>query len=287
VPIKLILVPMDGSDDSARVLATAKVVAERFDAHIKAIHVVPRAEKPFLFDRIPPGVKKMVAEETEKAVRQRVDMVRKQFEEHCQEYGLAVVDGPAAGNGTSASLFVENGNPADVLVAHGRLSDVVTIARPAPREGRVRRSPLGETVEAILLYTGRPVLIVPPDWVPRRVERAAVGWNESLEASRALSATIPWLRQMTSITVISSRKRAASTDRLLEYLSLHGCSADVQLLDGRRSSVGEAMLDFCKAGNVEFLVVGGFSRARSRQLLFGGVTQHLLNHSNLITAMVH
>ena len=40
--IKIILVPLDGSDSSAEALDTALVVAGRFNAHIKAVHVVTK-----------------------------------------------------------------------------------------------------------------------------------------------------------------------------------------------------------------------------------------------------
>ena len=38
--IKVILVPVDGSDHSAEVLDTALVIAKRFDSHIKVVHVL-------------------------------------------------------------------------------------------------------------------------------------------------------------------------------------------------------------------------------------------------------
>ena len=38
--IKIILVPVDGSERSAAVLGTAEVIANRFGAHVKVVHVV-------------------------------------------------------------------------------------------------------------------------------------------------------------------------------------------------------------------------------------------------------
>ena len=37
--IKVILVPVDGTEHSAEVLATALIIAKRFDSHIKVVHV--------------------------------------------------------------------------------------------------------------------------------------------------------------------------------------------------------------------------------------------------------
>ena len=44
--IKVILVPVDGTERSAEVLETALVIARRFDSHIKVVHVRERAHEP-------------------------------------------------------------------------------------------------------------------------------------------------------------------------------------------------------------------------------------------------
>ncbi|MDH3452018.1 MAG: universal stress protein, partial [Gammaproteobacteria bacterium] len=189
--------------------------------------------------------------------------------------------------GVSADWCEEFGEVSDCIVRYGRVADAVTIARPDLEIHSVRRTPAGRNLQAVLLGVGRPVVVVPPTWQAKRIEHAAIGWNESLEASRALAMTIPWLVQMQTVTVIVSNKRKAAVQALLDYLAAHGIEAQVRLLDTGRGPVGQAILDSCAAAGAELLVVGGFSHSRSRQLLFGGVTQHLLNHSEIVTVMVH
>jgi len=131
------------------------------------------------------------------------------------------------------------------------------------------------------------VLIEPPKCRAKRCERVAIGWNESAEASRALAMTLPLLVEMSAVTIIVSKKRKPRVKALVNYLAWNGVEATVALLDGRGSSVGESMLNVCSDIGTEFLIVGGFSHARARELLFGGVTRHLLTHSNIVTIMVH
>ncbi|MDH3688549.1 MAG: universal stress protein [Gammaproteobacteria bacterium] len=287
--IKKILVPLDGSNASYDVLDTALVVAKRFGAHIDALHVMQRPEDaaPFMFDRIPGKLRETVAREVEKYEREEAAAVRQKFENFCERNNLEIRDSPAAQSGVTATWHEEFGRTSEVLVRCGRLADVIATARPKMRKGAVRRSPIGENVEAVMLGSGRPVLIVPPKWKAKRVEHAAIGWNESVEASRALAMTMPWLEQMSTVTVIVSKKRKDGAERLSNYLALHGVHAQVQYLDGKGNSVGDSILRICSEGGVEFLVVGGFSHARARQLLFGGVTQHLLRFCDIITVMVH
>lgn len=286
--IKIILVPLDGSEESFKILDTAVIVANRFDAHIEVVHVMQRPADcvPFVFDSVSAKLKNAVTAEAEEDVREQAAEVRKTFEQFCETNGVVITDDIVVDKVTAA-WREEFGRVSEVLVRRGRLADAVAIARPAVRKSTIRRSPVGENLQAVMLRTGRPVLIVPPGWKPHQVEHAAIGWNESLEASRALAMVMPWLPQMASVNVIVSRKRQPRVQALLDYLAWHDVKADVQLLDGRGDSVGTAMLNICSDVGADFLVVGGFSHARARELLFGGVTRHLLAHSSIMTVMVH
>jgi nucleotide-binding universal stress UspA family protein len=184
-------------------------------------------------------------------------------------------------------LHQESGSVDEVLIHHGRVSDVTAVPRPKLKEGVMRRSPVGRAIEAILLRTGRPVLIEPPKSNVKKCSRIVLGWNDSLECSRALAMTIPWLVGLDEITVLVSKKRKSSTRELVEYLSWYNVKANIVVLDDKGKSIGEAMLNACNEAKADILVVGGFSYARARQLLFGGVTHHLLLHSNVVTIMAH
>jgi nucleotide-binding universal stress UspA family protein len=140
-----------------------------------------------------------------------------------------------------------------------------------------------------MLHSGRPVLIVPPteEWKAHRANHAAIGWNDSVEASRALCMTLPWLTQMKKVSVLVSKKREQGVGEVVDYLKRHGCKADYQVLAGKGTNVGKKMLGTCADIGAEFLVVGGFSHTRTRQRLFGGVTSYLLKNTNIITVMAH
>jgi nucleotide-binding universal stress UspA family protein len=285
--IKSILVPLDGSEASFSALDTALVVADRFDAKIKALHVRPKAGVlPYELDYVSANLKKSVIEETDKKSREAALEIQHRFNTFCDNHHIKVGDS-LNDDGIGAKWFEEAGSVSEVLIRHGRLCDVIATSRPDRKPGTLLRSPAGETMESLLMRAGRPILMVPPDWRARKVGRAAVAWNESLEASRALAMTMPWLSGMDEVTVIVGRKRERSVPLLCEYLSLHGVSATVKYLPSRIKSAGEAILDCCEDNAVEMLVVGGFSHTRSRQLVFGGVTRFLLTHSNVITVMVH
>ena len=81
--IKIILVPLDGNEHSADVLDTALVIANRFNAHIKAVHVREHTSEPFMFSGMPASYRKEFAEMSSKAVDSVEDTVPQQFVEFC------------------------------------------------------------------------------------------------------------------------------------------------------------------------------------------------------------
>jgi len=288
MPIKIILVPIGGNKESLTALNRAFVVANRFGAHIKALHVMERMSEAVSFEfHLPAKLRGSVQAAAEQSALARADELRAGFETACRQANVTLSDKPTKGGGPSAGWHQEFGHVEDTLIRYARLSDLVTVQRPVSHEGSGRRSPAGRAIEAMLCETGRPVLIEPPMAEVEQFERVAIGWNESTEASRAIAMTLPWLIDMREVTILSSKKREAGANALVEYLSWHGITSTVIFLNGKGDSAGEAILNVCAEEQAGFLVVGGFSHARARELLFGGVTRHLLTHSNIPTLMVH
>ncbi|MBT3046141.1 MAG: universal stress protein [gamma proteobacterium symbiont of Ctena orbiculata] len=286
--IKTILVPIGGRKASMTALERAFVIAERFGAHIKAVHVMERAFDAVSFEfHLPAHLRGSVEESSEQSAKVQADEYREAFEDACNKANVTISDKPTSGTGVSAGWHQEFGHVEDVLVRHARLSDVVTVPQPVIASGPARRSPVGRAIEAMLCATGRPVLIDPPKCEIKQCNSVAIGWNESTEASRAVAMTMPWLTVMNRVTIIASRKRERGANELAEYLSWHDVKAEIAFLDSQGDSVGEAMLNICKSTSTGFLIVGGFSHSRARELLFGGVTRHLLAHSTIPTLMVH
>jgi len=285
--IKVILVPVDGTERSADVLDTALVIAKRFDAHIKVVHVREHAHEPYMFGGIPKNYREEFARMSQKAVDATVSTVRDQFNAFCKQGGIKVTRKPSNAQEITASLHVLEGDAEGVLDRESRLVDVIAMSRPT--RSHIGGHSVGELHESLMLHSGRPVLIVPPadEWKAHRADHAAVGWNDSVEASRALCMTLPWLSQMKKVSVLVSKKREEGVGEVVDYLKRHGCKADYQVLAGRGTNVGKKMLATCADIGAEFLVVGGFSHTRTRQRLFGGVTSHLLHNTNIITVMAH
>lgn len=285
--IKAILVPTDGEETMSTVLDTAIVVARRFAAHITVFHVSDSSMKSAMYTNMSRDLKQKVLDEEKKILVAKADEIRNRVEAFAKKRRIALSDRPLEEEKISMSFHHEIGTKRETLVHWARLFDTTAVMRPAKTKGRLGLALYGNALEAIMLQSGKPVLMVPPDWEAHRTQNAVVAWNHSLEASRALAMTIPWLVQMKKVTVVVPKRLLESGERVVEHLAWHGANAEVETLNRRTSTVGKRILKICDNVGAEFLVMGGYSHSRMQEHVLGGVTDHILRNSTVITVMAH
>jgi nucleotide-binding universal stress UspA family protein len=281
--IKKILVPLDGGQLNQAVLETALAGARRFQAHLEVLYVraSPREMLPYATLGMSASMKRSVVEAAERSSAESAQQVRAAFEKFCRDNDLAIVAKPPAPDTATAGWREETGHAGEVLIRHGRLSDLIFVARPT--EGATT----AETLETALLETGQPLVIVPPTANTCIASRIAIGWNASAEAARAIAEAMVCLASADAVHVLAARKRAASAAEVLEYLGWHGVKAELKIFDGGSRFVGETLLEESHALGADLLVIGGYTHTRARQLLLGGVTNHVLAHTDIPVFMAH
>lgn len=281
--IKKILVPLDGNQLNQAVLDTALAGARRFQAHLEVLYVRPdpREMLPYATLGMSDTMKQTVIEAAQRSGAEIAKHIRATFEQFCRDNKLALIDKPPASDKASASWREETGHPGEALIRRGRLSDLIFVARPGEERAAA------ETLETALLETGRPLVVVPPKSHKCIASRITLGWNASAEAARAVSQALPCLSSAEAVTVLVSRKRTASAEELVEYLAWHDVKAAVKVFNPGSRSVGETLLDESRKLKADLLVIGGYSHTRARELLFGGVTSHILEATDVPVFMTH
>lgn len=269
--IRSILVPVDPDRDWLAVLEAAYIVARRFDSHITVLHVT-RALRPG------DGNSREDIDDAE---------IKALIQKFAKQKRIDVSDKPTSKDGISISFKHEVGDRAEIFIHWARLFDTTAVMRPRPRGRLFRRSKSSTPLEEILVHSGRPLMVVPPDWNIHKAQHAVVAWNSSLEASRAIAMTLPWLVQMKKVTVVSAKKKLSGAEQLVQQLAWHGAKAVAMPLNRRTSSVPKRLLKICENEGADFLVMGGYSHSRMQERVFGGVTEHILKHSKIVTVMVH
>lgn len=282
--IKAILVALAGMDREASVLETALQAARAFDAHLEVLHVRPDPNGVFAFMTEPmsESAVELIVDAAEKGAAELAAKARARFEEFCQANGVA--EAAPAGGGVFAMWREETGEQGQVTARYGRLADLSVVARPA------EDTPAPAMLEAALLETGKPVLIAPAEARTTLGTNVVIAWNGTAEASRAVAAAMPFLEAADRVTVLTAEEDGrfvANAADLTGYLSWHGISASVGTVDTGAAATGEALLGEAGRIGADLLVMGGYGHSRVREIILGGVTNHILANAGLPVLMAH
>jgi nucleotide-binding universal stress UspA family protein len=286
--IKTILVTAAGTETDPASFAAALAVARPFGAHLDVLHVrsdPTGAAVAMASDGGSGALTAGLIDQLEQDARNREAAAKQSFSRFCSEAALAETDAPprgAAGK-PSAGWHVETGDEPRWVAAYGLTADLILIARTPEEE--IGRS----TLEAALLETGRPLLIPAASGMPSSVDRVAIAWKPTAQASRAVALAMPFLLRAKEVAILTVEEPPGDhgpADRLVRNLAWHGCTARSEQL--RQGHEGAAATLLKAAGErADLLVMGGYGHSRLREWVFGGFTQHALAEAPLAVLMAH
>ncbi len=285
--VRTILVPVRGDGKGERVLDHALNVARQYSAHLDVVHCRPRPEDLLPFGvSVPAILKKNILASAQTLADEEERQVKGRFDDYCARHQLTVVDAPPwPSDRVSVSWRERTGKQAAIVGLYGRLADVTAVAQP----DRQRNVGLN-TLEAALLETGRLVLMCPPKAPGGVGSHVALGWNGSSEISRAITAALPILKTAETVTLLSAsdgKNGPLGPEDGQAYLASHGIECGIRTMSARATETGQALLAGAKEAGADFLLMGAYGQSRRRELILGGVTQHIIDHAVLPVFLVH
>ncbi len=285
--IKTILVPATGTDADSGVFTAALNVARLFAAHLDFLHVRldPGDIAAALATDFSGGVASAtLIERLEADAAQRAEKAQKIFQAFCERERLPVATAASDPQAISAQWHQETGNEAAWIAEYGRTSDLLVVGRSAEVAGGGRAM-----LEAALLATGRPLLI--PELAPVKPETIAIAWKSTREAARAVTAAAPFLAKAKRIVILTvpedSRIDREAGTRLFATLHRHNPATEARHLQPGSRGAAETLLAAAAEIGAGLLVMGGYGHSRMRELIFGGVTEHVLRAAALTVLMAH
>ena len=173
---------------------------------------------------------------------------------------------------------------ADSLVGEwGKRSDYLVLSRPARHANAADRLEL----QAALFDTDRPVLLVPPGPAASFGERIAIAWRDDKRTVRAVLAALRLLSKAQQVHVLAGMREGVPPPGLPAILGEHGIEATLHVLPIGKGVFGEALLAKAHALGADMLVMGAYTQHPWREVLLGGVTQHMLAHADLPVLLRH
>jgi nucleotide-binding universal stress UspA family protein len=175
------------------------------------------------------------------------------------------------------------------LVAHARYADLTIVGRPDVATTDSIPFALPET---LVLASGRPVLLLPPNPQPSGRRRVLVGWNAGREATRAVADALPFLvkAETVEVLVVDCERNSASHGKepgadIARHLARHGVEVEVRRMSSGSEDVGRLLLARAAAFGADLLVMGAYGHSRFTELVFGGATRTALHEAPLPVLM--
>jgi nucleotide-binding universal stress UspA family protein len=181
--------------------------------------------------------------------------------------------------------------PTEFVVRQARSADLIIVGgthHPVLRDPYRSVDP-----GALLLRSGRPILVVPPGVTSLAAKRIAVAWSDTREARRAVVDALALLQKAEAVAVVEfygPGEESGAQQRVkdvVQFLARHGVTtarAQVQPIDG---TVPNSLLQFTRAQSIDLVVAGGYGHTRLGEWIFGGVTHDLLVNSSLCCVLSH
>jgi nucleotide-binding universal stress UspA family protein len=285
--IKTILVAASGNPTDMATFAASLSVARTFAAHIDVLHVRydPTSAAVAMASDVGSGAMTAgLMEQLENDARGREAKAREGFARFCGNAGIAETSGPSAGDKPSAEWHVEAGDEPRWVARYGLAADLIVASR-SPDDELLGRP----TLEAVLLETGRPLLIPSTAAMPASIERVAIAWKPTPHTARAVGLALPFLGRAKEAVVMTVAERPDehdSTDRLVRSLGWHGLAARAERLQPGTGDAATTLLAAAK-DRADLLVMGGYGHTRLREWVFGGFTQQVLAGAPLPVLMAH
>jgi nucleotide-binding universal stress UspA family protein len=287
--IRVVLIPLFGSEADSLCLRAGMAVAKRFGAHVEGlfVRIDPADVIPAIGDGVSPAVVMQLTEAAAAEVARQSAAASGAFHAACDEAGIARADSPGHSAAASARWTELMGRRDEILPRRARVSDLTVLPRPhddAPPE-------LGAVLEATLFGAGRPLLIVPPGGAREPGRTIAIAWNGGAEAARAVGWAVPFLESAKAahcLTAQTRRTRADVAADLSDYLAWRGVACERHAIAPREDEpVGAALLRVASEIGADLLVMGGYGRTRLSELVLGGVTRHVLAQAELPILISH
>ncbi len=283
--IRKIIVPVRGDGKGDNVIAHAASLARRFNAHVQITHCRARPEDLMPFGvPLPAFLKKQILEQAVSVADQEEQGLRDEVKALAKQFKLTVTDTPT-GRSATASWVEETGRQVDVIKRHGRLSDIICVAKPD-----VDRNLGANTLKAALFNTGRPVMMCPEaeGALAELGSHIAIAWNGSTEASRAVALTMGLIEKADRVTILTSGAEihGAGTDDLVSYLGMRDVDSSVSKFEAK-DSIGSQLLDQAVKCGADVMIMGAYGDSHELETVFGGNTQVVVDNATMPVIMVH
>lgn len=279
---KKIFFPIGGGDELEERLYAALLIAKTFETNLEILQCGLKSNiSMYKTMSIPRDILNKIDEVVDSKYEEDNNELQALFEKVALEVDINISSG-ALKEKAFAYLKIREGLRSTLIEQESKFCDLVIAAAP----------PAGVTTatfENAVLKSGKSVLMFPRIMRKFSLDSIIIGWNNSTEASRAITSSIELLKKAQRVHIVSSPEYVEDHEimtSLINYLKLHGIDASYDIVKTTRIP-GQALLDAALDGNFDLIVAGAYGHKGLKELMFGGATRYLLEKSTLPIFMSH
>jgi len=270
--IKSIMVPLDNTENSERRISAAVTLAQKFEAHIMGVHILPTLE--YVMQTVPYMPYSAEAyKDYHHIMKSKAMALWDNFESHMKHADILY------------DRYQEEGNILSFLKLYSRCTDLTIINQ---NTGGVL--PLMGDMASFMLESGLPVIAIPEHATyPTMGARILVAWNNSAQCARAAHDALPFLQQAEKVIVLSINEydsEAVPTADICLHLARHDVNVEAMQSD-ITDNPAEIIMLTAENMNADLVVAGAWGHARVTEVVMGGVTKNLLSNQILPVFFSH
>ena len=271
--MKSVLLPVDQNEQMPSAFETAWLATNLLDGVVEGVALTPA-----FTDIVEAGsVAAIPTAPHDRKEAEYISRVRQSFDNYAKQHSTK----PA---GVTRFSWRDGSVIQDAALGSlARVYDLTVLNRPGARGGRMA------TLESVLFESGRPILMAPPSPPKSFAQTVVIHWNASTEVSRAISMAMPILRKAKRVIVLSVEGNMVpgpAGQDAVSHLQAHDIAATARTIGARGQRAGVALLAEVRAQGADLLIKGAYTQSRLRQMIFGGVTQHVLAAADLPVFLV-
>lgn len=295
--IKSILCIFDGTEKELGALDTSFSLAETYAARVRILHVSPT---PSSYVGIyGEGVieSSYVIAAIEKENKERLERAEQYVKSFAARHNVPLGDKNNfitndKTNNAVAEFVHLVGDVENIVAEQGRLSDIIVVARGVKDPNAVYDS----AIISAIFNTGRPVLLMPKGKSEKTAKwsckNISLAWDGGLEAARAMYNSLPFLKHADKVQLLTARGEGEACDLeaeegVIKYLQCHGIHANGIIIAAGSRTPAEALLMRAKELKSDLLVMGAYGHSRFREMILGGLTNHMLEAADIPLLLLH
>lgn len=183
----------------------------------------------------------------------------------------------------------KDGMAQDHLLVHAGLSDVIVMGACTESRSGAAYSRLAAEVA---IGAATPIMLVPEKCKGLDASApAAVAWNGSPEASRALRAAVPLLQRSSEVFLLTvtgdEPEFDLSATEGASYLSRHGIESKVLELPPSSEGIRDTLVHAAQIRKTGWIAMGAYGHTRLRERVLGGVSRSMMSGPELPILMAH